>query len=104
MDAKLTSPPKTGRFTANTYDRAASTIPGAMETNPPWTGRPWVGAVLYAAHRPPRRGCPRAVTRRDASRRTSIFAAQPHVRRSQRFCGEPSATTRVLTIMRADEY
>lgn len=48
MDAKLTKPPKATGSMANIHDRAASTILGVIEPNPPRTGRPWVGGAVYA--------------------------------------------------------
>jgi Domain of unknown function (DUF932) len=91
MDAKPTKTPETKGPTANTYDRAAPTIIGAVEPNPSPTGRPWFRGAVYA----PNTACfddgARALSQDEMRRAApSIFAARPHVSRSERFRAIPT--------------
>jgi Domain of unknown function (DUF932) len=86
MNAKPTKPPKTTGSMAKLYDRATSTIIDAIEPSPPPTGRPWVGGAVYAPGAARFDDSARALSQDEMRRAApSIFAARPHVSRSERF-------------------
>jgi hypothetical protein len=86
MDANPTKPPKTTGFMAKLYDRATSTIIGAIEPNPLRTGRPWLGGAVYAPRTARFDDGARALTEDEMRRAApSIFATRPHASRSERF-------------------
>ena len=91
MDAKPTNSPKTMDSTAKLYDRATSTILGAIEPSPSPTGRPRVGGAVYAPRTARFDDGARALSE-DEMRRVapSIFAARPHASRSERFRAIPT--------------
>jgi hypothetical protein len=91
MDAKPTKFPEAEGSTANAYNRATSTIPGAVEPNPGLNGRPWLGGAVYAPRTARFDDGARALSQ-DEMRRVapSIFAAQPHASRSERFRAIPT--------------
>ena len=91
MDAKPSKPPKTACSMANIHDRATSTIPGAVEPSPSPTGRPWVGGAVYAPRAARFDDGARALTEDEMRRAApSIFAARPHISRSERFRAIPT--------------
>jgi hypothetical protein len=91
MDAKPTKTPETNGSMAKLYDRATSTIIGAIKPSPSPTERPWVGRAVYA---------PRTARFDDGARALSedemrlaapsIFATRPHASRSERFRAIPT--------------
>ena len=91
MDANPTKPPKATGSLAKLYDRATSTIIGAIEPNPPPTERPWLGGAIYAPRAARFDDGARALSE-DEMRRVapSIFAARPHASRSERFRAIPT--------------
>ncbi len=91
MDAKPTKYPKTNGSMAKLHDRETSTIPGAVEPNPSRSGRPWDGGGVYAPRTARFDDGARALSQ-DEMRRIapSIFAARPHVSRSERFRAIPT--------------
>jgi hypothetical protein len=91
MDAKPTKFPEADVPTANICGRATSTIPGAIEPNPPPTGRPWLGGAVYAPRAARFDDGARALTEDEMRRAApSIFAARPHASRSERFRAIPT--------------
>ncbi|MGC1862887.1 MAG: DUF932 domain-containing protein, partial [Methylocystis sp.] len=91
MDAKPTKPPKTNGSTPNIRDRAASTIRGVIEPNPGLTERPWLGGAVYAPRTARFDDGARALSQDEMRRAApSIFAARPHVNRSERFRAIPT--------------
>jgi hypothetical protein len=91
MNAKPTKTPETASSTANAYDRATSTIIDAIEPNPSLTGRPWGGGALYAPHTARFDDGARPLSQDEMRRAApSIFAAQPHASRSERFRAIPT--------------
>ena len=91
MDAKPTKPPRTDGSMANIRDRATSTIIDAFEPNPPPTERPWVGGAVYAPRAARFDDGARALSEDEMRRAApSIFAARPHVSRSERFRAIPT--------------
>jgi hypothetical protein len=77
--------------TTNSNTCGTLTIPGTIEPNPPPTGRPWVGGAVYAPRAARFDDGARALSQ-DEMRRSapSIFAARPHVSRSERFRAIPT--------------
>jgi len=91
MDAKPTKFPEAEGSTANAYNRATSTIPGAVEPNPGLNGRPWLGGAVYAPRTARFDDGARALSQDELRRGApSIFAARPHASRSQRFRAIPT--------------
>ena len=91
MDAKPTKSPQTAGSMANIHDRATSTILGAIEPSPSPTGRPWLGGAIYAPRTAGFDDGARALSQDEMRRAApSIFAARPHVSRSERFRAIPT--------------
>jgi Domain of unknown function (DUF932) len=91
MDAKPTKPPKATGSMANIHDRATSTIPAAIEPSPPPTERPWFRGAIYAPHTARFDDTARALSQDEMRRAApSIFAARPHISRSERFRAIPT--------------
>ncbi len=91
MDAKPTKPPKATCSMANIDGRATSTSPGAVEPSPPPTGRPWGGGAIHAPRTARFDDSARALTEDEMRRAApSIFAAWPHISRSERFRAIPT--------------
>ena len=91
MDAKPTKTPRAMGSMANIHDRATSTIIGAIEPNPAPTGRPWMGGAVYAPRTARFDDGARALSQDEMRRAApSIFAARPHVSRSERFRAIPT--------------
>jgi hypothetical protein len=91
MDAKPTKPAQTAGSTAKLCDRAASTILGAIEPSPAPTERPWLGGAVYAPGTARFDDCARALSEDEMRRAAlSIFAARPHISRSERFRAIPT--------------
>jgi hypothetical protein len=91
MDAKPTKPTKATGSMAKLYDRATSTILDAIEPDPSPTERPWVGGAVYAPGAARFDGGARALSEDEMRRAApSIFAARPHVSRSERFRAIPT--------------
>ncbi len=91
MDANPRKPPQTAGYMANIGDRATSTIIDAVEPSPPPTGRPWFRGAVYAPRTARFDDDARALSQ-DEMRgiAPSIFAACPHVNRSERFRAIPT--------------
>ena len=91
MDAKPLKPPKTMHATAKLHDRATSTILGAAEPSPSPSGRPWLGGVVCAPRAARFDDGARALMEDEMRRAApSIFAARPHISRSERFRAIPT--------------
>ncbi len=91
MDANPRKPPQTAGSMAKLYDRATSTIPGAVEPSPAPTGRPWVGGAVYAPGTARFDDGARALSQDEMRRAApSIFATRPHASRSERFRAIPT--------------
>ena len=91
MDAKPTKPSQTAGSTSNIYDRATSTIFGAVEPNPSPAGRPWFRGAVYAPHTARFDDGARALSEDEMCRAApSVFAARPHASRSERFRAIPT--------------
>jgi hypothetical protein len=91
MDANPTKPSKAKGSMAKLHDRETSTILAAIEPSPSPTGRPWDGGAVYAPCAARFDDGARALSQ-DQMRRAapSIFAARPHVSRSERFRAIPT--------------
>jgi hypothetical protein len=88
MDAK---PTKTPDSIVNFNSPAASTIIDAVEPNPAPTERPWFRGAIYAPHTARFDDTARALSQDEMRRAApSIFAARPHVSRSERFRAIPT--------------
>jgi hypothetical protein len=86
MDANPRKPLQTAGSMANIHDRATSTIIDALEPNPSPTERPWFRGAVYVPRTARFDDSARALSQ-DEMRliAPSIFAAQPHISRSERF-------------------
>ncbi len=91
MNAKPNKSPRAIGSLANINAPAAPPTLGAVAPDPVPTGRPWMSGAVYA----PRTACfddsARALSEDEMRRAApSIFAAQPHLSRTERFCAIPT--------------